>query len=315
MSENPNEFMWAQAYRPSKIDDCILPPATKTLVKEMVAKGEITHMIFSGGPGCGKTTLAYAIAHELNADCMYINAALENGIDVLRTRISSFASTVSLSSDGPKIVILDEADGLTPIMQGALKGFLESFSANCRFIFTCNVRHKIIEPIQSRCTVVDFKIDATDKPKIAASFFKRITEILKQENIEYDQAVVAKIVTKNFPDFRKTLNELQRHSQTGKIDVDILNDHTGDSFKELIGFLKQADFTNVRKWVGQNEDIDTATLFRAIYDIALVQMKPKSLPELILHLANYGYKSAFCVDQQINTMACMLEIMTTCEWE
>lgn len=315
MNENTNEFLWAQAYRPRSVDECILPVATKTLVKEMIAKGEVTHMLFSGGPGCGKTTLAYAIANELDSDCMYINAALENGIDVLRTRISSFASTVSLSDSGPKIVILDEADGLTPAMQGALKGFLESFSANCRFIFTCNVRHKIIEPIQSRCTLVDFKIDNADKNRLLALFFKRIVEILNHEQVAFEQQVVAKIIAKFFPDFRRTLNELQRHAQSGKIDVDALNDHAADSFKELMGFLQQKDFTNVRKWVGRNEDIDASTVFRAIYDHSLENMTQKSLPELVLLLAKYGYQSAFAVDQQINTMACMLEIMSYCEWK
>ena len=312
---NSKEFLFAQKYRPRKIDDCILPAATKNMVKAMVAKGEITHLLFTGGPGMGKTTLAYAIANELGSDILYINASMDSGIDVLRTKIQTFASSMSLSDTGPKLVILDEADGASVNFQAGLKGFLESFSANCRFIFTANVKHKIIDPIKSRCTVVDFSYDSVEKPKIAAQFFKRVIQILNTEHVEFDQKVVAKLVEKNFPDFRKTLNELQRHAVNGKIDVDVLSDHTGDNFKELIGYIKNSDFTKMRQWVGRNEDIDTATLFRAIYDIAVEQMTQESLPQLILILADYGYKSAFCIDQQVNTMAALLEIMSGCKWK
>ena len=311
---DPREFLFAQKYRPRKIDDCILPVATKTMIKGMLANNEIAHLLFTGGSGMGKTTTALAIANELGADVMMINASLENGIDVLRTKIQSFASTVSLSETGPKIVICDESDGFSPALQGALKAFLEAFSANCRFIFTANVKHKIIDAIQSRCTVVDFKIEANERPKIAAAIFKRCQGILQTENVEFDPKVVAKVVEKNFPDFRRTLNELQRFSATGKLDSEILSDHSGDNFRELIKYLKESDFTNVRKWVGRNEDIDSATLFRSIYDAAITQMQPKSLPVLVLTLADYSYKSSFCLDQQINSTACMVEIMSNCEW-
>lgn len=212
-------------------------------------------------------------------------------------------------------IVTHNCDGLTPAIQGALKSFIELFSANCRFILTANNKHKIIEPIHSRCTVVDFKIEPADKPKIAAQFFRRVIEILKTENVEFDQKVVAKLVERNFPDFRRTLNELQRFSATGKLDTEILADYAGDNFKELIGYLKTADFTNMRKWVARNEDIDPAILFRSVYDAAITQMKPKSLPALVLTLADYSYKSSFCLDQQINTTACMVEIMSGCEWE
>lgn len=309
------EFVFAQKYRPRKIEDCILPAATKNMIRGMLDKGETTHMVFVGGPGMGKTTAALAIANELEADVMVINAALENGIDVLRTKIQSFASTMSLSdSDAPKIVVLDEADGLTPAIQGGLKAFLEQFSANCRFILTANIKHKIIDPILSRCTVVDFRIDGTEKAKVAAQFYRRVTQILDTESVTYDAKVVAKLVERNFPDFRKTLNELQRWSSGGNLDSEVLADHSGDSLRELIGYLKEANFTAARKWVGQNEDIDSAHLFRGIYDTAITQMQPKSLPALVLTLADYGYKSAFCVDQQVNTMACLVEIMSNCEW-
>lgn len=312
---DPREFVWAQKYRPRKIDDCILPSATKDMIKGMIAKGEITHMLFSGGPGMGKTTAALAIANELGSDVMVINATMENGIDVLRTKIQGFASTMSLSETGPKIVILDEADGLTHVMQGALKGFIEAFSANCRFIFTANAKHKIIEPIHSRCTVVDFTINPQERPRIATQFYRRVVDILTAEDVMFDAKAVAKLVERNFPDFRKTLNELQRHSANGKIDSEILADHSGDSFKELVNLIKDKDFTGTRKWVGVNQDIEASTLFRAIYDISLTQMKPKDIPNLVLILADYGYKSAFALDQQINTMACLVEIMSNCAWE
>lgn len=311
---NPKDFIWAQAYRPNKVEDCILPSSVKKMVIGMVSEGEIPHMLFVGGPGMGKTTLAYAIAKELGSDILYINASMERGIDILRTKILSFASSMSLSDTGPKIVILDEADGSTPDFQAGLKGFLETFSANCRFIFTANNKHKIIDPILSRSTVIDFTLDSAEKPKVAAQFYRRVIDILDLKEIEYEQKVVAKLVEKNFPDFRKTLNELQRFSSYGKIDSDVLLDHTGDTLKVLFKYLKERDFYAARTWVAKNEDIDTSIIFRAIYDHALENMNKKTFPQLVLILAEYGYKSSFCADLQINTMACIAEIMSSCEW-
>jgi DNA polymerase III delta prime subunit len=315
MDSNQNEFLWAQKYRPRVVDECILPEATKTLVKDLIAKNEVTHMLFSGGPGMGKTTLAYAIANELDSDVLYINAALEAGIDLMRTKVMQFASTVSLSDTGPKIVIMDEADGIKIDAQNGLKAFLEQFSSNCRFIFTCNVKHKIIEPIRSRCLVVDFSFESNEKQKIAAAFYKRIVNILEQENVQFDKKTVAKLVEKNFPDFRKTLNELQRYSVSGVIDSGILVNHTEETFAPLFEAIVKKDFASARKWVGQNDDIDPALIFRTIFEVAEKKMQKQSIASLILILADYGYKSAFCVDQQVNTMACILEVMTNCVWE
>jgi DNA polymerase III delta prime subunit len=311
---NIREFLWAQKYRPKTVDDCIIPVSTKNMVRGMLDKGQISHMLFSGGPGMGKTTLAYAIANELGSDVLYINASLEAGIDLMRTKVLQFASTMSLSDTGPKIVIFDEFDGVKIDAQNATKAFIEQFSSNCRFIFTANVKHKIIEPIQSRCTVVDFNIEPQEKPKLAAQFYRRVVDILTFEKIEFDSKVVAKLVERNFPDFRKTLNELQRFSSAGKIDSSILADHAGDNLRELIGYLKEKDFKNTRIWIGKNEDIDTAVIFRGIYDVAIQQMKPSTLPQLVLILADYGHKSVFCIDQQVNTTAACVEIMMQCEW-
>lgn len=311
INSDPNEFVWAQKYRPKTVDDCILPDETKSMVKELITKGEIPHMLFSGGPGVGKTTLAYAIASELGSDVMYINASLENGIDMLRTKIQSFASTVSLSCEGPKIVILDEADGLTGAIQGALKGFLEAFSANCRFIFTANHKHKIIEPIHSRCTSIDFRIKKQDKAKISAAIMLRVLEILDNEGIEYDKAVIREIIVRQFPDFRQILNDLQRYSVSGKIDTGILI-NINTEVSTLIDILKKKNWVELRNWVYATE-MDEATIFRALIDSKLVDVKCK--PQLVLILNECQKATPFVADKPLNTLAALTEVMGTCKVE
>ena len=315
MNIDTNEFLWAQKFRPKTVDDCILPAKTKKQIKDMISKGEITHLLFTGGPGMGKTTLAYCIANELGSDVMYVNAALEASIDLMRTKVMSFASTVSLSDSGPKIIIMDEADGIRFDAQNGLKAFLEQFSSNCRFIFTANLRHKLIEPIQSRCTHVDFRIESEDKKTLMALFYKRILSILDNEGVKYDQKAVAKLIDRNFPDFRRTLNELQRYGESGEIDTGILINRSTDDIARLVSFVKEKNFKEIRKWIGENEDIEASTLFRQLYNLSETNMKKASIPQLIHILAEYQYKAAFVVDQQINTAACMLEIMANCEWE
>jgi len=309
------EYVWAQKYRPKTIDDCILPEHTKSMIKKHIDSGEIPHFLFIGGPGCGKTTAAYAIANDIGCDVLYVNASLENGIDMLRTTFQSFASTVSLSDSGPKIIIGDEADGLSGAAQGGLKSLQEQFSKNCRFIFTANHRHKIIDPIQSRCTVVNFAIGNADKSKLAAEFFRRVKKILEQEKIEYDAKIVAELIKINFPDFRKTLNELQRYSTTGKIDAGILINLTDDAFKELITGLKQKNFATIRKWIAKNSDIEDTVIYRMLFDKASTIFTSQSIPQLILILADYGYKSGFVVDKEVNTVAAMVEIMSSCTFQ
>jgi DNA polymerase III delta prime subunit len=260
------------------------------------------------------TTAAKAICDEIGADVLYINASLENGIDVLRSKISQFASTVSFG-DGIKVVILDEADGLNAsTFQPALRGFIEAFSENCRFILTCNYVNKLIEPIHSRCSIIDFKISKEEKQVLAGKFFKRATEILKLEGIEFDQKVVAEVVTKHFPDYRRVLNELQRYSVSGKIDSGILVNQTADSFKDLVKLIKDKNFTEVRKWVGTN-DTDTIALFRDFYDYSNEYVEPASIPQLILILADYQYKASFVADQELNLMAALTEIMSSIQFK
>jgi len=309
----PEEFVWATKYRPYTVKDCVLPEATREMVEGLLSKGEVPHMLFFGPPGCGKTTLAKAMSNELQSDLLFINASMEAGIDLLRTQIQSFASTVSLSDTGPKIVVLDEMDGSTPAFQAALKGFLEAFGANCRFIFTANHKQKIIEPLHSRCTMIDFKITSKDKISIATKMMGRCTHILEQEQITYDKKVLAELIKRNFPDFRKTLNELQRYSVSGTIDSGILLDLNQDSFKELFVAMKAKKFNDVQKWVRKNDS--DVSLYRQLYDQALNIIDEKSVPQLILILADYSYKAAFVADPEINTLACLVEIMGSCSFK
>jgi DNA polymerase III delta prime subunit len=287
----------------------------KKTFREYISQGELPTFLFCGTAGVGKTTVAKALCNEIGAEYMFINGSEESGIDVLRTKIKSFASSVSLT-DAKKVVILDEADYLNPnSTQPALRAFIEEFSANCRFIFTCNFKNRIIEPLHSRCSVIDFKIDNKDKQQTAAEFFKRATQILKQEQIEFDPKVVAEVVTKHFPDYRRVLNELQRYSVSGKIDSGILVNASADSYKDLINLMKDKNFSEVRKWVGKNSDMDSVSLFRELYDNSASMLEPASIPQLVLTLAEYQYKAAFVADHELNTMAALTEIMAHCKFK
>jgi DNA polymerase III delta prime subunit len=308
-------FLWVEKYRPQKIEDCVLPESLKKTFREYISQGELPTFLFCGTAGVGKTTVAKALCNEIGAEYMFINGSEESGIDVLRTKIKSFASSVSLT-DAKKVVILDEADYLNPnSTQPALRAFIEEFSANCRFIFTCNFKNRIIEPLHSRCSVIDFKIDNKDKQQTAAEFFKRATQILKQEQIEFDPKVVAEVVTKHFPDYRRVLNELQRYSVSGKIDSGILVNASADSYKDLVTLMKDKNFSEVRKWVGKNSDMDSVSLFRELYDNSASMLEPLSIPQLVLTLAEYQYKAAFVADHELNTMAALTEIMANCKFK
>jgi DNA polymerase III delta prime subunit len=316
MIDSRNEmFLWVEKYRPQKIDDCVLPQSLKDTFRQYVEQGELPNFLFTGSAGVGKTTIAKALCNEIGAEYMMINGSEESGIDTLRTKIKGFASTISLT-DAKKVVILDEADYLNAnSTQPALRGFIEEFANNCRFILTCNFKNRIIEPIHSRCAVVEFKIDSKDKQEIAATFFKRAVSILKQEQIEFDPKVVAELITKHFPDYRRILNELQRYSVSGKIDSGILVNMSEESFKGLIKLLKEKDFTEVRKWVSKNSDSDTTSLFRELYDSAANTIEPNSVPQLVLILADYQYKAAFVADHELNIMAALTEIMAQCKFK
>ena len=308
------EVLWVEKYRPKSIDDCILPTSLKETFSEMVDKKQIPNLLLSGGPGVGKTTVAKAMLESLNCDYIVINGSMNGNIDTLRNEIKDFASTISFTTTR-KFVILDEADYLNAqSTQPALRNFMEEYSKNCGFILTCNFKNRIIDPLHSRCSVVEFKIDKNDKPKLAAKFMKRVDHILTSENVKYDKKVVAQMIMNYFPDWRRVINELQRYSVVGKIDVGILSNFGDDSVNKLIGFLKNKQFENMRKWVAENE-IDTTSLFRKLYDLSSKVMKNTSIPQLAITLADYQYKAAFVADHEINLVACLTEVMTDCEFK
>ncbi len=309
-----DEFLFVEKYRPTAIDDCILPQSIKDTFQEFVDQQSIPNLLLSGGPGVGKTTVARALCDQINADYIMINGSDESGIDVLRTKIKDFASTVSFSG-GRKIVIIDEADYLNPqSTQPAMRGFIEQFSGNCGFIFTCNFKNRIIAPIHSRCSVIDFKIVNGDKQKMAAMFMRRIIEILDHENITYDKKVVAELITRYFPDFRRVLNELQRYSSSGTIDTGILTQISDVNMKDLMGALKEKNFKEMRKWVALNIDNDPQKIYRKIYDSMYDYLAPSSIPQTVITLADYQYKSAFVADQEVNLVACLTELMVEGEF-
>jgi DNA polymerase III delta prime subunit len=302
-----NEFLWVEKYRPQTISECVLPNRLKEVFQSFVDQKEIPNMLLCGTAGTGKTTVARALCNELDCDYIVINGSDESGIDVLRTKIRDFASTVSFGGK-TKVVILDEADYLNPnSTQPALRAFIEEFSQNCRFIFTCNFKNRIIEPLHSRTTVVEFKLKKEEKPQMASAFMGRISNILGEENIEYSEKVLAELLMKYFPDYRRTLNELQRYSKFGAIDEGILSNIAEVNMKGLCDSLKDKDFKKMRQWVSNNVDTDPQGLYRKIYDTLLD--KVVQVPHLVLLIADYQYKSAFVADQEINLTACLVDIM------
>jgi len=303
-------ILWVEKYRPSKISDTILTDDLKTTFQTFVDEGYIPNLLLSGGPGVGKTTVAKAMLEEIGATYMMINGSEESGIDVLRNKIKNFASTVSMDGNR-KFVILDEADYLNPqSTQPALRGFMEEFHKNCGFILTCNFKNRIIDPLHSRCSVVEFKIPTSDKPKLAGQFFKRVTDILTTEKVQFEPKVVAAVVEKHFPDWRRVLNELQRYSASGAIDSGILVNVSETNMNDLVTFLKDKDFKSIRKWVANNMDNDPSQVYRKIYDTLYEKIEPSTVPHLVLSVADYQYKSAFVADQEINMLAFMIEVMS-----
>lgn len=308
------DFLWVEKYRPAKVSDCVLPQSLKNTFSTLVSTGELPNMLFTGTAGVGKTTVAKALCKELDLDYIIVNGSEEGNIDTLRNKIKHFASTVSLQG-GYKVVILDEADYLNPqSTQPALRGFIEEFSNNCRFILTCNFKNRIIEPLHSRCSVYEFAIPNSEKPAIASGIFKRVTEILRLEGVTFDQKIVATLVEKYFPDFRRVINELQRYSLSGTIDNGILVNLSESNIKVLITHLKEKDFKGMRKWVVDNIDTEPAAIFRKIYDNLNTYIKPTSIPQTVVILADYQYKNAFVADHELNVVACMVELMANVEF-
>ena len=312
-----SDFIWVEKYRPKKIEDCILPQGIKDTFLQFLKQGEIPNLLLSGPAGCGKTTVAKALCHELGVDCYVINGSDEGRfLDTVRNNAKNFASTVSLTSDSKhKVIIIDEADNTTADVQLLLRASIEEFSSNCRFIFTCNYKNKIIQPLHSRCTVIDFAVNKRDKPTIAAQFFSRINDILDKENIRSDKKVVAELINKHFPDWRRVLNECQRYSAGGEIDSGILASFSDVSINDLTKNLKEKNFSEVRKWVSTNLDNDTTLLFRRIYDSFYETLVANSIPAAVLILAKYQYQVAFVADQEINMLACLTEIMVECTFK
>ena len=304
------EFLLTEKYRPITIKDTILPDSLKKTFQGFVDQKNIPNLLLCGTSGIGKTTIAKAMLSELNADYFMINASLDRGIDVLRNEITDYASTVSFGYSGRKYVILDEADSLSPLAQPALRAFIEQFSKNCGFILTCNYYNKIIQPLHSRCTVIDFKISKEDAPSLAASFLKRVIFILDNENITYDKKVIVEVIKKFFPDFRRAINELQRYSVNGVIDASIIKSFSNENFNELFSLMKKKDFTSVRKWVVENNSVwDSNMIYNEFYNNLSQYFEPTQIPSIVLVLAKYQYQEAFVVNSAINVSACFAEIM------
>ena len=305
-----NEYLWVEKYRPQKVADTILPTKLKETFQKIIDGGELPNMLFTGTAGLGKTTVAKAMCNELNCDYILINGSEEGNIDTLRTKIKQFASSVSLSSDF-KVVILDEADYLNPqSTQPALRGFIEEFSSNCRFILTCNFKNRIIEQLHSRCGVYEFNTSKKDLAPIAGQFMKRCQYILEEEGVSYTQMAVADLIMKFAPDWRRVINELQRYSVNGNIDAGIVNVVSDKNYDDLFSYLKNKDFKKMRSWVVNNIDTDASAIFRAIYDKMAEKVAPQSIPQLVLILGDYQYKNAFVADHELNVVACLTEVMS-----
>lgn len=308
-----SDYLLVEKYRPHTVEECILPDRIKSVFQEYVNTENIPNLMLTGPAGCGKTTIAKAMCEQLGLNHLFINSSEERGIDMLRTKIKGYASTISLTG-GRKVIILDEADYLTPEAQAGLRGAIEEFSENCSFIFTCNFKARLIDALHSRCAVVDFSLKGDEKPKMASKMFKRLEQILTTEGITYDKTVLVKLVERYFPDYRRLLNELQRHSVSGSIDAGVVAQLDSiRSLADLIKALKEKDFSAMRKWVVVNSDVDTSRIYRNIYDGLNEFLKPESIPPAVITLAKYQYQAAFVADQELNLVACLTEIMVECE--
>ena len=312
-----NDFLWVERYRPANVRECILPENTSQMFEGFVEQGEIPNLLLAGPAGIGKTTIAKALCNELEADFFVINGSDEGRfLDTVRNQAKSFAASVSLTSKAKhKVIIIDEADNCTPDVQMLLRGNIEEFQNACRFIFTCNYKNRIIDPIHSRCSVIDFNVKGKERAQMAASFFDRVKTILDINKIEYEKKVVALIIQKYFPDFRRTLNELQKYSSKGKIDVGILSTGVDLTVSDLVKHLKNREFTNMKKWVVNNLDNEPQIIMRKVYDSMYTYLKPKSIPEAVLVIGEYQYKANFVMDQEINLVAFMTELMMRCEFQ
>jgi DNA polymerase III delta prime subunit len=311
-----DKFLWVEKHRPKTIEQCILSDTIKGTLEDLVRDNKVPNLMFTGPAGVGKTTVARAICDMTNSDYIIINGSDEGRmIDTLRTKMTQFCSTISLSGGGRKVVIIDEADYMNPdSVQPAMRGFIEKFAENCSFIFTCNFKNRIIEPIHSRCAVIDFGLNKDEKPNIASQFMIRCGDILTEESVEHDKKVVAELINKHFPDFRRIINELQRHSTSGEIDSGVLAIIGELNLNQLISALRNKNFHDMRQWVSSNVDNDPTTIYRKIYDKLYEVLEKSSIPQAVLLIADYQYKSAFVADQEVNLVACLVELMAECEF-